>query len=67
MQVARLTGGGAANAITREATAHVVIPTMAQASFLAAVDAFQATVRAELVAVEPDLAVTATPVDCRLP
>ena len=63
VQVAQLAGGDAANAITREATAHVVIPAAAQAQFLDNVAAFEATVRAELAAVEPDLAVTAAPVD----
>lgn len=63
VQVAQLTGGDAANAITRAATAHVVIPAAEQGRFLDAVTAFQATVRAELAAVEPDLAVTATPLD----
>jgi dipeptidase D len=63
LRLADLTGGTAANAIPREASALVVVPDAQVAGFQEAVQQFQTTVQAELAAVEPDLAVQAIPAD----
>jgi dipeptidase D len=57
LRVASLTGGTAANAIPREAVAVVLLPDHQVEAFTAYVQAFEATVKSELAAVEPDLSV----------
>jgi dipeptidase D len=63
VRVAQLAGGTAANAIPRDASALVVVPTAQTDAFLKDAGAFEATVRNELGPVEPDLTVTAIPAD----
>jgi len=62
-RITSLAGGTAANAIPREASALVVVPVEQADAFLASIDDFEATVRMELAAVEPDLTVQAAPAD----
>jgi dipeptidase D len=57
LRVASLIGGTAANAIPREAAAVVLLPDHQVEAFTAYVQAFEATVKSELAAVEPDLSV----------
>ena len=60
-RIANLAGGTVANAIPREASALVVVPVDQADAFLASIGEFEATVRDELAAVEPELRVGATP------
>jgi dipeptidase D len=55
LHLARFNGGTAANAIPREADAVVLLPDKKVKAFTAYVQAFEATVKSELSAVEPDL------------
>jgi len=55
LRLASLTGGTAANAIPRDAAAVVLLPDKQVEAFTDYVKAFEATVKAELSAVEPDL------------
>jgi dipeptidase D len=55
--LATFQGGNKHNALPREATARVVLPTEARAPFTAAVAAETAAIRDELRAVDPDLSV----------
>ena len=57
LRLASLTGGTAANAIPREAAAVVLLPDLQVEAFTEYVQAFEATVKSELSAVEPDLSV----------
>jgi len=63
VRVAQITGGTAANAIPRDASALVVVPAAQADAFLKGVQEFEGIVRSELAAVEPDLKVQATPAD----
>lgn len=63
MRVASITGGQRYNAIPQEAVAIVAVPAGEATALTAFVEAFAATVREELLAAEPELAVTVTPVD----
>jgi dipeptidase D len=63
VRVAQIASGTAANAIPRDASALVTVPSAQADDFLAAVEGFQGIVQAELAATEPDLVVTATPAD----
>jgi dipeptidase D len=63
LHVASLTGGTAANAIPREATAVVLLPDKQVEAFTDYVQAFEATISSELSAVEPDLSVELVAVD----
>jgi dipeptidase D len=62
-RIANLAGGTAANSIPREASALVVVPVDQADAFLASIGEFEATVRAELAAVEPELSVGAAPAE----
>jgi dipeptidase D len=55
--VASFQGGNKHNALPREATARVVLPTEARGPFTAAVEAESAAIRDEIRAVDPDLRV----------
>jgi dipeptidase D len=57
LRLASLTGGTAANAIPREATAVVLLPDKQVEAFTEYVQTFEATIQAELSAVDPDLSV----------
>jgi dipeptidase D len=57
LHVASLTGGTAANAIPRDAAAVVLLPDDQVETFTDYIQAFEATIQAELSAVEPDLSV----------
>ena len=59
LRLAEITGGTAANAIPQEATALVTIPAAQADAFLKFVEEYQGIVRAELAAMEPNLAVGA--------
>ncbi len=59
VRLAQIAGGDAANAITREATALVVVPDDQVDAFLQYVQAYEGIVQSELAAVEPGLIVTA--------
>ena len=61
VRLAKIAGGDAANAITREATALVVVPDDQVDAFLKYIQQYEGIVRSELAAVEPDLKVEATP------
>jgi len=63
VRIAVIEGGNAANAIPREATALVCLPTSQANAFLEAVEQYQATIQSELAAVEPELSVQAAPAD----
>jgi dipeptidase D len=63
VRIAELSGGTANNAIPRDATALVCLPKAQADDFLAYVAAFEATVKSELAAVEPELSVQADPAD----
>jgi dipeptidase D len=63
VRVAMLVGGDRYNAIPREATALVVVPTEQADALAKYVQEFERTVRVELAATDPDLAVRATPTD----
>ena len=63
VRLAQIAGGDAANAITREASALVVVPNDQVDAFLKHVQEFESIVKAELAAVEPDLNVQAVPAD----
>jgi dipeptidase D len=60
-RIATLTGGDRANAIPREATALVVVPTDKADALVKYVQDFERMVKSELAAAEPDLAVRAIP------
>ena len=57
LQLASFSSGTAGNAIPREATAVVLLPDGQVAAFTEYVQAFEATIKSELSAVEPDLSV----------
>ena len=57
LHLARFNGGTAGNAIPREATAVVLLPDHQVEAFTEYVQTFEATVKSELSAVEPDLSV----------
>ncbi len=59
VRLAQIAGGTAANAIPREASALIVVPIGQADAFLESVGDFEATLRNELAAVEPDLSVQA--------
>jgi dipeptidase D len=61
VRLAQISGGTAANAIPREASALVVVPEAQADAFLKGVQEFEGIVKSELAAVEPDLSVQATP------
>ncbi len=63
LRLAQLEAGTAANAIPREASALLVVPTDQADAFLESVRDFEETVRTELAAVEPDLLVQAEPAE----
>jgi dipeptidase D len=63
LRLAKFSGGTAANAIPREASALVAVPTEQTEAFLKSVQEFEGIVKSELAAVEPDLSVKATPAD----
>ncbi len=66
LHLASVTGGNAGNAIPREATAVIVIPEDQVQTFSAYVQAFEAVIKSELSATEPDLSlelVTVQPPD----
>jgi dipeptidase D len=63
LRLASLSGGTAGNAIPREATAVVLLPDMQVEAFTEYVQAFEATFKSELSAVEPDLSVELVAVD----
>ncbi len=63
LRVATLNGGSLRNAIPRESFAVVVIPADKKECFLNKVKEYEATIRKELSAVEPDLVVVATPTE----
>lgn len=61
VRLASIAGGDASNAITREATALVVVPTDQVDGFLQVVQQFDAVIKSELSAVEPTVTAQATP------
>lgn len=63
IRVASIAGGERYNAIPHEAVATVAVPEDEATVLTAFVEAFAATVRAELAATEPELAITVTPVE----
>jgi dipeptidase D len=63
VRLAAIAGGDASNAITRQASALVVLPTDQGDAFLQYVQQFDAIVKSELSAVEPNVSAQATPSD----
>ena len=63
LHVASLSGGNASNAIPREAAAVVLLPGNLEGGFTEYLQAFEATVMAELSAVEPDLRIVLNAVE----
>jgi dipeptidase D len=63
LRVAQIAGGTAANAIPQSAAALVTVPAAQVDAFLKHLEEFQETVRAELEATEPNLAVGAAAAD----
>jgi dipeptidase D len=63
VRVASISGGDRYNAIPREASAVIAVPTAQRAAFEKFIGEFAAIVKSELAATEPDLAVSATPID----
>jgi dipeptidase D len=63
LRVAEMASGTAGNAIPREATALVCVPQAQADAFLAGVSDYEATIKAELAAVEPKLSAGAVPAD----
>ncbi len=61
VRVAQIASGTAANAIPRDASALVVVPTAQTDAFLKGVREFQGIVKSELAATEPGLSVQAAP------
>lgn len=61
VRLASIAGGGASNAITREATALVVVPEDQVDAFPQYVEQFDAVIKSELAAVEPNVSAQATP------
>jgi len=57
VRVARITSGTASNAIPRDASALVVVPAGQAEAFLKGVQGYEAIVKSELAATEPDLSV----------
>lgn len=63
LRLASISGGSLRNAIPRESFALIGIPSANKEDFLAYVKAFSETVKKELSAVEPDLAILVEPTD----
>ena len=61
VRLAAIAGGDASNAITREATALVVVPDGQVDAFLQVAQQFDAIIKSELSAVEPNVSAQATP------
>ena len=57
LRLASIAGGTAPNAIPRDASALVLLPDQQVEAFTAYVQAYEATIKSELAAVEPDLSV----------
>ena len=63
MRIASFDGGSLRNAIAREAFAVVTLPEAQKAEFVRAVADYAAQIQSELKATEPDMAISADPVD----